>query len=321
MYPLNYVDLLLIGVVLASMAAGWRRGFILGLSDLVRWTGALLLALWLYQYVMLALESLFGWTDPVRAPAAFLLSVLAGVGIMRGLSRLLLGRLSGRAHEHPANRAFGLLAGGLQGIVYAAILATLMLSLPLPGNPGNAARQSGMANLLAAQTDRLEGALAPEIQECIDETLTRLLVRPESGESVRLPFTVVSPEARPDLEARMLVLLNQERAAEGLAPLSADTALRSVARLHSTDMFARGYFSHVSPDSLDPFDRIREGGVRFRVAGENLALAPTLKIAHTGLMNSPGHRANILRPQFGRVGIGIMDGGRRGLMVTQNFRN
>jgi uncharacterized protein YkwD len=66
---------------------------------------------------------------------------------------------------------------------------------------------------------------------------------------------------------------------------------------------------------------MREDDVRFRTAGENLALAPSLQIAHTGLMNSPGHRANILRPQFGRVGIGILDGGRRGLMVTQNFRN
>jgi uncharacterized protein YkwD len=66
---------------------------------------------------------------------------------------------------------------------------------------------------------------------------------------------------------------------------------------------------------------MREANVRFRIAGENLALAQTLQMAHTGLMNSPGHRANILRPQFGRVGIGIMDGGKRGLMVSQEFRN
>jgi uncharacterized protein YkwD len=66
---------------------------------------------------------------------------------------------------------------------------------------------------------------------------------------------------------------------------------------------------------------MREDGVRFRTAGENLALAPTLDIAHNGLMNSPGHRANILRPQFGRLGIGILDGGRAGLMVTQKFRD
>jgi uncharacterized protein YkwD len=86
-------------------------------------------------------------------------------------------------------------------------------------------------------------------------------------------------------------------------------------------MLRRGYFAHVTPEDKDPFDRIREANVRFLTAGENLALAPSLQMAHTGLMKSPGHRANILRPVFGRVGIGIMDGGFRGLMVTQNFRN
>ena len=76
-----------------------------------------------------------------------------------------------------------------------------------------------------------------------------------------------------------------------------------------------------TPEGRDPFERMREANVRFLAAGENLALAPTLQIAHTGLMNSPGHRANILQRDFGRVGIGIMDGGVHGLMVTQDFRN
>jgi uncharacterized protein YkwD len=71
----------------------------------------------------------------------------------------------------------------------------------------------------------------------------------------------------------------------------------------------------------DPFDRMREANVRFVTAGENLALVPTVQVAHRGLMNSPGHRANILYPQFARVGIGIMDGGIRGLMISQEFRN
>jgi uncharacterized protein YkwD len=101
----------------------------------------------------------------------------------------------------------------------------------------------------------------------------------------------------------------------------ADPDLTEVARQHSTDMFRRGYFAHVTPENGTPFDRIREAKIRFLTAGENLALAPSMQIAHTGLMKSPGHRANILRPEFGRVGIGIMDGGIHGLMVTQNFRN
>jgi uncharacterized protein YkwD len=68
-----------------------------------------------------------------------------------------------------------------------------------------------------------------------------------------------------------------------------------------------------------PFERMREGGVQFSAAGENLALAPTVQIAHDGLMNSPGHRANILNPRYRRVGIGVADGGMHGKMFTQNF--
>jgi uncharacterized protein YkwD len=95
----------------------------------------------------------------------------------------------------------------------------------------------------------------------------------------------------------------------------------AVARAHSHDMFAKGYFSHISKEGTTPAERARKAGVRFITAGENLALAQTLRTAHDGLMNSPGHRANILRPSFGRVGIGVLDGGRHGLMITQNFRN
>ncbi len=103
--------------------------------------------------------------------------------------------------------------------------------------------------------------------------------------------------------------------------MAPDPELTEVARRHSADMFARGYFAHDTPEGITPFDRMRAGGVRFLTAGENLALAPTIDVAHTGLMNSPGHRANILRREFGRVGIGVMDGGMRGLMVSQEFRN
>jgi uncharacterized protein YkwD len=70
-------------------------------------------------------------------------------------------------------------------------------------------------------------------------------------------------------------------------------------------MFQQGYFAHVDPDGTTPFERMRTGGVSFRAAGENLALAPTVEVAHNGLMNSPGHRENILSPDFTQVGTGI----------------
>ncbi|HEY0432465.1 MAG TPA: CAP domain-containing protein, partial [Chitinophagaceae bacterium] len=116
-------------------------------------------------------------------------------------------------------------------------------------------------------------------------------------------------------------LVNEERAKQGLRPLAPDPELTNVARAHSQDMFARGYFAHISPEGKSPFDRMDQAHVQYNTAGENLALAHSLTIAHNGLMNSPGHRANILNPAFGRVGIGILDGGFYGLMVSQEFRN
>lgn len=119
----------------------------------------------------------------------------------------------------------------------------------------------------------------------------------------------------------MLAMVNEERAHEGLSPLTVDPDMRAVARAHSQDMWSRQYFSHEDLDGGSPFDRMRAGGVSFRTAGENLALAPTTAIAHRGLMNSPGHRRNIMEPAFGRIGIGVIDGGTRGMMFTQVFAN
>ncbi|MBC7798104.1 MAG: colicin V production protein, partial [Pyrinomonadaceae bacterium] len=182
--------------------------------------------------------------------------------------------------------------------------------------------QSQIANRLAVYTEELEARLMPIFDPAVRQTLNRrTTINPDSNETIELPFKVENTRPRPDLEAQMLELVNQERATAGLKPLAADPELTVTARKHSVDMFARGYFSHYTPEKKDPFDRMRADGVKFLNAGENLAIAPNLQISHTGLMNSPGHRANILRPQFGRVGIGIQDGGRRGLMVTQNFRN
>jgi uncharacterized protein YkwD len=195
------------------------------------------------------------------------------------------------------------------------------LAIPLSESLSERTRDSVLVNRLAVYAEQLEAQLRPVFGEAISRTLNLLTIRPDSNERVTLPFKVETSRPRPDLEKRMLDLVNQERTAAGLKPLEADPELTEVARRHSADMFARGYFAHDTPEGVSPFDRMRQANVRFITAGENLALAPTIPVAHTGLMNSPGHRANILRPEFGRVGIGVMDGGMRGLMVSQEFRN
>lgn len=120
-------------------------------------------------------------------------------------------------------------------------------------------------------------------------------------------------------EQMMLNMVNSERAKNGLAPLRANLKLTEVARLKAKDMIAKNYFSHTSPTYGSPFDMMRQFGITYRTAGENLAGAPSVNSAHTNLMNSPGHRANILNSSFKEVGIGVVDGGPYGKMFVQMF--
>lgn len=120
-------------------------------------------------------------------------------------------------------------------------------------------------------------------------------------------------------EARMLALVNQERTSRGLKPLVADPELVKLARMKAADMVRLGYFDHNSPTYGSPFDMMRAYGVSYRYAGENLAGASTVDAAHTNLMNSPGHRANILSPNYTRVGIGVVQGSPYGKIWVQMF--
>jgi len=120
-------------------------------------------------------------------------------------------------------------------------------------------------------------------------------------------------------EQKMLDLINAERKKAGLSPLAIDMRLVKISRLKSKDMIDNNYFSHTSPTYGSPFDALKANGITYRYAGENLAGAATVEKAHTNLMNSPGHRANILNPNFNYVGIGIVDGGPYGKMFTQTF--
>jgi uncharacterized protein YkwD len=317
---LNLIDGLLLLLVGWQIWQGWKQGFILGSFDLARWAGSLLLGLRYYQPVADWLSGRAAWPEEWNRPVAFGMTVLLSGVVIYTLEIQLLRRVPREIHQRRANRLFGVLPGLITGLILAVIIAPLLLALPLPETMRAASRESELANRLALVSDRLEAALSPILEDA-RRTLNLRTIPPDSNRRLELPFTVIDPPARPQLEARMLELVNRERQTAGLAPLAFDPELTEVARRHSRDMFGRGYFSHLKPEGVTPFDRMRAANVRFLIAGENLALAPTLSIAHTGLMNSPGHRANILRPAFGRIGIGILDGGRHGLMVTQKFRN
>jgi uncharacterized protein YkwD len=319
---LNSIDVLLVILIVLSVLNGYRRGFVHGVLDLAGWVLSLLAGLRYYEPLAQWLGPRVDWWSEVwdRPLAFILIAVIVGL-IVQVIGYSLLVRLPEDIRERRVNQVLGVIPGFINGLIIVAIISALLLAIPLNEGLSERTRDSALVNRLAVYAEQLEGDLRPVFGDAIARTLNLLTIRPDSNERVELPFKVQNPRPRPDLEKQMLDLVNKERQANGLNPLAPDPELTEVARAHSADMFARGYFAHDTPEGLSPFDRMHAANVRFTTAGENLALAPTLMLAHTGLMNSPGHRANILRREFGRVGIGVMDGGMRGLMISQEFRN
>jgi uncharacterized protein YkwD len=257
------------------------------------------------------------WTTPL----IFLLSIILARVFLAVVLNRVLKLIPSTAHQHPSNQMMGIIPGTINGVIFAALFSLVISGVPMGNSFSEETQNSSLVYKLTSQTRWLENKVRPVFGDMINESGTAITIHPETNRLIRLPFKVTKATPRPDLEGQMLILINRERVSRNLKPLKADLLLREVARLHSLDMFKRGFFSHDNLDGKDPFDRIRKANVPFLTAGENLALSPNLQTAHTGLMESPGHKANILHSSFGRVGIGILDGGIYGIMVTQNFRD
>jgi uncharacterized protein YkwD len=125
---------------------------------------------------------------------------------------------------------------------------------------------------------------------------------------------------------RLLALLNHDRQAAGLPALAWDERVAAVAKGHSEEMRRTKVVAHVSPTTGSAADRVRAAGIKTAVVLENVARAYGIGEAHQGLMNSPGHRANLMSTTATHVGIAVVPGeevsgghGRRELFVTQVF--
>lgn len=317
---MNWVDLILIFIVVLAALAGWYRGFISSVLSLLVWAGSFVIAFIFYPYMSKILDNFFD-AGPWLLPIGFILTAIIAGTLLSILAGFISRSTPLHVHANDANRMLGIIPGAITGYLYAVILSAIFLALPIKDGITNKIRSSRLGVPLAMQSEWANRKLAPVFDEAVRQTINSLTVKPDSDERINLSFKVNNAPAKPTYETEMLQLVNQERQKHGLKPLIADPDLLPVARAHSKDMFAKGYFAHDNLEGKDPFDRMRAANIRFSAAGENLALAQTVEIAHANLMNSPGHRANILSPAFGRVAIGILDGGFYGLMISQEFRD
>lgn len=325
-FGLGLLDVLIVAVIIFYAWEGYRLGFIAALLDLFSFIASFLLALKLYSGVGVLLTSL------TKMPVGFAnaLGFFLVAFIIEILLSLLLRRLL--IHFNPVFKSASFLKGftGLDhylgiipGVVSSLIILSFAFSLivSLPSSPyiKKEIASSSIGGKLVGQTANVEKALNGIFGGALHDTLTFKTVEPQSSETLNLHFKVANSKVDEQAEKAMLQLVNKERTSRGIKPLVMDEALTTLARSYSTDMFRRGYFSHYTPEGLSPFDRMERADITFQAAGENLALAPSTELAMDGLMNSPGHKANILSEQFGRIGIGAMQGGIYGIMYTQEF--
>lgn len=122
------------------------------------------------------------------------------------------------------------------------------------------------------------------------------------------------------VENKVIDLVNEVRQKNGLRPVLPNWELSRCARHKSQDMRDRNYFSHTSPTYGSPFTMIKNYGINYTAAGENIAAGQqTPEKVMQDWMNSEGHRQNILNPSFTHLGVGYTTGGSYRYYWTQMF--
>lgn len=328
----NWVDLSVLLVLFFYILGGFGRGFILGIFDLGGFLLSFVAALKWYGVFGSVFVANFSLPAGISNAIGFF---MVGFVVQTGISYLsvflyrrvyvqLIGAIGNKNQEKMIrliDKSLGVLPAIGEAVIFTAFILTLVVTLPIQGRIKKDIVSSKLGGPLVAKTQGIERELNSVFGSAVNETLTFITVNPNatSPDRISLHFTQTDVKTDELSENTMLDLINQERTKAGLKQLTFSKALQKLAREYATDMFKRGYFSHYNPEGKSPFDRMDEARISYLAAGENLALAPNVTLAHQGLMNSPGHRANILSPDYGKVGIGVIDGGMYGEMFVQEF--
>lgn len=319
----NWIDLLILAILLFFIAEGFFDRFISSVLNLLGFILTYGVALRFYGIAARIFIANFSLPHGIANALGFFATAVLAEGIYNIISSFAYRNIPKSIKASKWNRYLGVLPAFGNGLILTAFLLTLLVTLPTNPLLKKAVLDSKIGSALVLRSQAIEGQLNNVFGQAVNETLTFITVHPEptSKENVDLKFQTSNVSVDSTSEDKMLTLVNQERTSRGVRALTSDGRLKELARTYAKDMFARGYFSHYNPEGQSPFDRMEKAGIQFTAAGENLAYAPNVDVAHTGLMNSPGHRANILSADFGRVGIGVIDGGIYGKMFVQEFTN
>ena len=321
--PFSPVDAAIIALVGVAVWSGYRAGFVGTLYGLATWIVSFAAAI-VFQAPASALVQYLGLSAAQARPIAFV-AVLVAVEALFSLAGYfavtpIVRRLHRTSWSRESDQVLGVLPSVARSLFVTAIVLSAIVVAPVPVELKAAVETSRLARALIERIAAVQPQLATLAGQVSGDQVPLFVTKLGEDDTQRLDLPdniALSVDAA--AERQMFDLVNEERVTAGLAALAWDDRLVPVARAHSEEMFKLKYFSHQSPVSGTPFDRLKAAGITYRGAGENLAYAQSVTIAHRGLMQSQGHRENILRPEFTRIGIGVVSGGPYGRMFTQMF--
>lgn len=315
----NIIDLLIIIILLLFTFKGLGNPFFLEIIDLISFLVSFFLSLKFYNLVASQFETLFSLPHSLANVFGFIAVWYLSEAVFLIFSRFVypLGVL----FNFPGNKILSVIPAFFKGVIFIAILLILTGTFPIQPSLKNAVHSSKLGSLILSNAYSVESPLKSVFGDISSDTLTFMTIKPNTNERINTGFKNNDFNFDEKIEFSMIDLVNKERESRNIPPLIFDSNLRQIARDQSADMFKNGYFAHIDSKGEDVAGRAKNAGISFMVIGENLAFAPTLDLAHQGLMNSPGHKANILSEDFHKIGIGIASSSDYGIMVTQVFKN
>jgi uncharacterized protein YkwD len=323
---LNWIDIFVLAILFFYAVEGFALGFLVASIDFVSFALSFLAGITFYGYIASLLVKFLPISHGFANAIGFFVVAVAVEIAANIILKILISNVSLFRFFIPSvgpvkivSKFLGIVPGLFSGILLASFILSLIIALPFSLFLKQSILNAKIGTVLVANTQGFSKDWNNIFGGAVNDTLSFLTIEPQSNERINLNFKTNKISIDKNAENLMLQLVNNERISRGLVALSSSDALAIVGTAHCEDMFKNGYFSHYSPNGLSPFDRMAEGNITFNFAGENLALAPSVDLAMKGLMQSPGHKENILSKDFHKIGISVVDGGIYGEMFCQEF--
>ncbi len=261
----NWVDLLIILVLIFFIHQGFVNGFWSILIDFVAFFGSLLISLKIYKLGSNLLESNFSLNRPLANALGYLaVAVISEILISFALSYLIK-KLPPKLLKNKFNKILGIMLSAGQGILFTAF--TLVLAISLPINPAikTDISNSKIGNFILSKTSGIEGSINNIFGGAINDSLTYMTVEPKSHESVPVVAKTENLTVDNSSETKMFQLVNHERTSRGESALTWDVKLVVVAENYARFMWQIHYFVHFDPEGHDVVVSLKNTNIDYQI--------------------------------------------------------